>query len=80
MNFLRRGIEKMNFPEKIKFFRIKNGYTQSELAKMIGTDRASISRYENGEMIPDMYKAVKIATLMGTTCEELVSTENYGQI
>ena len=46
--------------------------TQEELAKMIGTDRASISRYENGEMVPDVYKAVKIAALMGTTCEELV--------
>lgn len=42
---------------------------------MIGTDRASISRYENGEMVPDVYKAVKIATLMGTTCEELVKSE-----
>lgn len=63
----------MNFPEKIKFFRIQSGYTQAELAKMIGTDRASISRYENGEMIPNVYKAVKIATLMGTTCEELVN-------
>lgn len=67
----------MNFSERLKFFRIQNGYTQAELAKIIGTDRASISRYENGEMIPDLYKAVKIATLMGTTCEELVSERRW---
>ncbi|MDE6102849.1 MAG: helix-turn-helix domain-containing protein [Ruminococcus sp.] len=63
----------MNFPEKLKFFRLQNGYSQSELAQLIGTDRSSISRYENGETAPDLYKSVKIAALMGTTCEELVS-------
>lgn len=62
----------MNFPEKLKRFRLQHGYSQSELATLIGTDRSSISRYENGETAPDLYKAVKIATLMGTTCEELV--------
>ncbi len=62
----------MNFPEKIKLFRLQQGYSQAELAQLIGTDRSSVSRYENGETAPDIYKAVKIATLMGTTCEELV--------
>lgn len=80
LNFLGWGIEKMNFSEKIKIFRIQNGYTQEEFARLIGAERSSISRYESGETAPDVYKAVKIATLMGTTCEELVSTENYGQI
>lgn len=65
----------MNFSEKIKLFRLKHGYSQAELAQLVGTDRSSISRYENGETAPDIYKAVKIATLMGTTCEELVRSE-----
>lgn len=70
----------MNFSEKLKCFRLQNGYSQEEFAKLIGTDRSNISRYENGETIPDMYKGVKIARLMGITCEELVSTENYRQV
>ena len=65
----------MNFSEKIKLFRLKHGNSQAELAQLVGTDRSSISRYENGETAPDIYKAVKIATLMGTTCEELVRSE-----
>ncbi len=72
MNFLGRGIEKMNFPEKLRYFRISHGYTQEELARLVGVSDAAISLYELGKRIPDMYKAVKIATLMGTTCEELV--------
>ncbi len=63
----------MNFPEKLRYFRISHGYTQEEFAKLVGVSDASISLYELGKRIPDMYKAVKIATLMGTTCEELVS-------
>lgn len=73
LNFLRRGIEKMNFPEKLKCFREEHGYTQAELGKLIGVSDAAISMYEQGKRKPDMYKGVKIATLMGTTCEELVS-------
>lgn len=67
----------MNFPEKLKLFRLQQGYSQAELAQLIGTDRSSISRYENGETAPDLYKSVKIATLMGTTCEELVSERRW---
>lgn len=70
----------MKFSEKLKSFRIQHGYSQKEFARLIGTNSSSVSRYENGEMIPDMYKAVKIATLMGTTCEELVNMENYRQV
>lgn len=73
MNFLGRGIKEMNFSEKIKLFRIQHGYTQEELAQLIGVERSSISLYESGKIAPDVYKAVKIATLMGTTCEELVN-------
>lgn len=71
--FLGRGIEKMNFPEKMKYFRISHGYTQEEFARLVGVSNSAISSYELGIRVPDMYKAVKIATLMGTTCEELVS-------
>lgn len=63
----------MNFPEKMKYFRISHGYTQEEFARLVGVSNSAISSYELGIRVPDMYKAVKIATLMGTTCEELVS-------
>ncbi len=70
----------MKFSEKLKMFRMQKGYTQAELSKLIGTDRSNISRYENGETSPDIYKAVKIATLMGTTCEELVRSDLHKEI
>ena len=66
----------MRFSERLKYFRLQNGYSQEEFARLIGVNRSNISRYENGETVPDMFKGVKIATLMGTTCEELV-TESF---
>lgn len=66
----------MRFPEKLKLFRLQHGYSQEELGRLVGVSDASISMYENGKRIPDVYKAVKIAKLMGTTCEELV-TETF---
>lgn len=63
----------MNFSEKLKSFRLKEGYTQAEIARLIGTDRSSISKYESGLVVPDMYKAVKLARIMRTTCEELAN-------
>lgn len=69
----------MRFSEKLKIFRIQNGYTQEEFAKLIGVERSSISLYESGKVAPDVYKAVRIASLMGTTCEELVKERRCEQ-
>ena len=66
----------MNFPEKLKCFRLKHGYTQAELGKLVGVSDVSISLYEQGKRTPDLYKSVRIATIMGTTCEELVNDRN----
>ncbi|MCM1231100.1 MAG: helix-turn-helix domain-containing protein [Ruminococcus flavefaciens] len=66
----------MRFSERLKYFRLENGYSQEEFARLIGVNRSNISRYENGETVPDMFKGVKIAALMGITCEELV-TETF---
>ncbi|MCM1315103.1 MAG: helix-turn-helix domain-containing protein [Alistipes senegalensis] len=63
----------MNFPEKLKCFRLEHGYTQAELGKLVGVSDVSISLYEQGKRTPDLYKSVRIATIMGTTCEELVN-------
>ena len=51
-----------------------NGAYPKEI-KVSDTHYVSCYLYENGETAPDIYKAVKIATLMGTTCEELVKSE-----
>ena len=44
---------KIEFGEKLKSARIKKGYPLEYVAKMLGRTPSTISRYENGEIIPN---------------------------
>ena len=41
----------MTVGERIKTLRLKYGYTQEELASMIGVQKAAVSKYEDGTVI-----------------------------
>lgn len=41
----------------IRAFRKKFGYTQSELANIIGVSKNAVSEYENGNMLPSLVVA-----------------------
>lgn len=45
--------------------RIKNGVTQKELAKRIGTTQSSIARLEGGNVNPSLDFLQKVARVMG---------------
>lgn len=49
-----------------------NNMTQCELAKQVGVTEVSISRYINGERIPNVDIALKIALTLQTTIEYLM--------
>lgn len=59
----------------IKAIREKRGLRQSELAQMLGTDQANVSRYESGERRLTLENAIRIAHVLGCTVEELVEGE-----
>ena len=42
-------------PLNIKIHRLKKGYTQSELAEVLGVSPAAISRWECGSRLPSLY-------------------------
>lgn len=54
---------------RIKELRKDAGLTQKEFAKIIGITDASISKYENGEMIPKIDKLEKMSDIFGVTVE-----------
>lgn len=56
---------------KVKEYREKAGYKQSELAEMIGARRETIVHLENGKYNPSLKLAMDIAKVFGTTVEEL---------
>lgn len=63
----------MSLGDNIKLAREKHGYTQAEFADMIGVKQPTFSQYETSAKTPNMIMGVKIANLLGTTSEKLVS-------
>lgn len=57
--------------KNIKYYRLCKGMRASELAKLVGVTRQSISAYEKGIQFP-VGKIEKIAEVLGVTTEALV--------
>ncbi len=56
---------------RMKELRARMGYTQADLAKLVGVRRETVSFVENGEYNPSLLLAVRIATAFGETVEEV---------
>jgi putative transcriptional regulator len=56
---------------RIKELRARMGYTQADLAKLVGVRRETISFVENGEYNPSLLLAVRIATAFSEPVEEV---------
>ena len=59
----------------LRNIRKNAGLTQAQLAEKLNINRATISKYETGEIVPSVEQIIKICTILGTSFEEL-----YGEI
>lgn len=59
----------------IKFVRIEQGITQSELAEKISVSRQTIHAIESGKYIPSTLLALKLAHVLEKKVGELFSLE-----
>ena len=64
----------MTFGERLKEFRESCGYTQEELAEMVGVAKTTITGYEKGNRKPDVPKIKKLAHALGITGDQLLGT------
>ena len=56
----------------LKECRERKGYTQKELAELVGVTQAAIAQFELGSTLPNIKTAVRLAEILGVTCEQLV--------
>ena len=66
---------KMDFGEKIKQYRIKEGLSQEQLAEKIGVSRQAITKWETKRGLPDVEDMIILAELFKLTLDELVLEE-----
>ena len=67
--------------ENLIALRKLNNISQEELAEKVGVSRQTLSKYETGESVPDIDKAMAIADAFGVSLDDLVNynpEENEG--
>ena len=69
--------EKMN--ERIRFLRIKHGYTQQEIINILGVGKSAYSMYENGERTISVEIVAKLAQLYNVTTDFIIGLTNNTQ-
>lgn len=65
----------MALAENIKAKRTEKNISMEELSGIVGVSKMTISRYESGKKIPELYNAIRLARALGTTVEELAETQ-----
>ena len=55
----------------LKVHRAMKNLTQAELANLAGITRVSVNAIEGGRMVPSVLLALRLASVLGVTVEEL---------
>ncbi len=64
------------FIERLLEQRALNGYTQKQLAEMLGIAQPSYIRYENGTSEPTQENLVKLADIFGVSVDYLLGRDD----
>lgn len=62
----------MKFAEKLITLRKRRELTQEQLADMLNVSRQSVSKWENGQVIPDVEKIVELSKTFDVTTDYLL--------
>lgn len=63
--------DNMKLNEKLLKLRINNNLSQTDVAKVVGTTRQTISNYERGISVPDAYQIFNLAKVFNISMDEL---------
>ena len=64
------------FCERLKELRIERKSSIVELGKLLDVNNSTISRWENGVMLPNIAYLYKIAKLFNVSADYLIGLEN----
>ncbi|MCX4361962.1 MAG: helix-turn-helix transcriptional regulator [Clostridia bacterium] len=64
------------FDKRLKELRLQNGYTQKNLADLVGCDQSMIARWEKGECEPTASAIKNIALIFSVSADYLLGLED----
>lgn len=65
----------IDFGKRVKSFRLRSNYSQKEIALRIGVSEQAVSKWENGECLPDVYNLKLLAQILRVSVDSLLDTE-----
>lgn len=68
----------IDFGKRVKSFRVRSNYSQKEIALRIGVSEQAVSKWENGECLPDVYNLKLLAQILRVSVDDLLDTEICG--
>lgn len=67
--------DQVSFGKRVKAFRSGRNYSQKEIAIRIGVSEQAVSKWENGECLPDVYNLKLLAQVLRVSVDSLLDTE-----
>lgn len=61
----------MTIGQKMRFYRTAEGYTQADIAGLLGVERSTYTYYETGKTQPDLRAVLILSRFYGITMELL---------
>ncbi len=65
----------MEFGDKLKTLREKNGWTQEELGEKLFVSRVTVSKWETGRGLPNLDSLLRLSEICGISINDLISTD-----
>ena len=65
-----------DFGKRLKGFRKQRNLTQKDVVSKIGVSEQALSKWENGECLPDVYNLILLARVLSISVDCLLDTEN----
>ena len=62
----------MNLPERLAFLRKEKGLSQLELADEMNVTRQAVSKWESGNVVPNLDNLIYLSKLYGVTIDSLI--------
>ncbi len=69
-----------SLPTQLKKARLKKGYSQSDVADMLGISRQSLSSWENGHVCPDFYNLRLLSQIYEMPIDDFIKDNRGLQI
>lgn len=65
----------MELKDKLQLLRKQNGYSQEQLADKLGIARQTLSKWENGQAVPELSNLISLSNLYGITIDRIVKED-----